>query len=65
MYVKKKNILVAQEESDIGVTIGSDLKHGKDCKSACIKASTMFGFISRNFERKTLRVMLSPWNSLV
>lgn len=56
---------VVQEERDLGVTISSDLKQIKHCKSACKKANTMLGFISRNFEYKTPGVMLSLYNSLV
>ncbi len=54
-----------QEEKDLGVTISTDLKHTKHCKSACKKANTMLGFIARNFEYKTPRVMLTLYNSRV
>ena len=60
-----KPLQVVQEESDLGVTISSDLKHTRHCKTACKKANTMLGFIARNFEYKTPEVMLSLYNSMV
>ena len=56
---------VVQEEVDLGVTISSDLKFTKNCKSACKKANQMLGFIARNFDYKTPGVMLTLYNSLV
>ncbi len=47
-------IQTVQKEKDLWVTISSDLKHTKHCKSACKKANTMLGFIARNFEYKGL-----------
>ncbi len=52
-----------QEERDLGVTIISDLKQIRHCKTACKKANTMLGFIARNFEYKTPGVMLTLYNS--
>ncbi len=54
-----------QEKKDIGVTISSDLKHTKHCKSAYKKVNTMLGFIARNFEYKTPGVMLTLYISLI
>ncbi len=64
-YMHGTYLHVLQEESDLGVTISSDLKHADHCKEAYNKANTMFGFISRNFEYKTPEVMLSFYNSMV
>ncbi len=47
------------EESDLGLTISSDLKPTKNCKAACKKANTILGFIARNFICKTPEVMLT------
>ncbi len=58
-------LLVVKEESDLGVTISSDLKHANHCKNAYNKANIMLGFISRYFEYKTPEVMLSLYNSMV
>ena len=60
-----KPLQAVQEESDLGVTISSDLKHTKHCKAACKKANTMLGFIARNFEYKTPEVVLTLYNSMV
>ncbi len=56
---------VVKGESDLGVTISSDLKHVNHCKNAYNKANTMLGFISRKFEYKTPEVMLSLYNSMI
>ncbi len=56
---------VVEEESDLGVTISSDLKHANHCKNAYNKANTMLGFISRDFSYKTPEVIVSLYNSLV
>ncbi len=56
---------VVQEERGLVVTISSDFKQTKHCKSACKKGNTMLGFIARNFEYKTPGVMLSLYISLV
>ncbi len=56
---------VVKEESDLGVTISSDLKHANHCKKAYNKANTILRLISRNFKYKTPEVMLSLFNSMV
>ncbi len=60
-----KPLQTVQEEKDHGVTISSDLKHTKHCKSASKKADAMLGFNARNLEYKTPRVMLTLYNSVV
>ncbi len=51
------------EESDVRVTISSDLKSTKHCKSACKRANTMLGVIANNLEYKTPEIMMSFYNS--
>ncbi len=48
-----------QEGKDLEVTISSDLRQTKHCKTACNKANTMLGFIGKNLEYKTPEVMLT------
>ncbi len=57
-YMAGNPLQAVKEESDLGVTISSDLKHANHCKNAQNKANTMLGVISRNFEYKTPVVML-------
>lgn len=47
-----KPLKIVQEESDLGVTISSDLKQTAHCKKTYNKANAFFGFIARNFECK-------------
>ncbi len=56
---------VLKEESDLGVTISSDLEHANHCRKVYNKANTMLVFISRIFTYKTLEVILSLYNSMV
>ncbi len=63
--MQSKPLKAVNEESDLGVTISSDLKFAKHCKSTCKKANTMLGFITGNFKYKTPEVMLSLKKSLV
>ncbi len=60
-----KPLQVVQEERDLGVTISSDLKQTRHCKTACKKANTKSGFKARNFEYKTPGIMLTLYDSLV
>ncbi len=64
-YMRGNHLQVVKEESNLRVTISSDIKHANHCKNADNKANTMLGFISRNFEYKTPEVMLSLHNSMV
>ncbi len=64
-YMRGNPLQVLKQESDLGVTINSDLKHANHFKEAYSKADTMLGFITRNFEYKTPEVMLSLYNSMV
>lgn len=52
-----KPLQVVQEESDLGVTSSSDLKHAEHSKLAYKRASKILGFISRIFEYNTPVVM--------
>ncbi len=63
-YMGGEPLQKVQEEKDLEITISSDLKHTKHCKSACKKANTMLVFIARN-EYKTPGVRLTLYNSLV
>ncbi len=56
--MRGKPLRIVTEESDLWVTISCDLKPKKNCKTACKKANTILGFISRNFVCKTPEVML-------
>lgn len=60
-----KPLQVVQEESDIGVTISSNLKHAKHCKQAYGKTNTVLRYMARNFECKTLEVTLTLYNLMV
>ncbi len=66
-YMRGNPLQVVKEDSHLGVTISSDLKHANHLKKkeAYNKANTIFRFISRNFEYKTPGVMLSLYNSVV
>ncbi len=44
-YMRRNPLQVAQEESDLGVTISSDLNRQSIVKKAYNKANTMRGFI--------------------
>ncbi len=63
--MRGRPLQIVNEESDLGVTISSDLKYSKHCKMACKKANTMLGFIARNFDYKTPEVVLKLYNSMV
>ncbi len=54
-----KPLRTVNEESDLGVTISSDLKITQNCKAACKKANTILGFVARNFLFKTPEAMIT------
>ncbi len=54
-----------KKKRDIGVTISSDLKQIKYCKTDYEKDNTMLAFITTNFEYKTPGIMLTMYKWLV
>jgi hypothetical protein len=50
---------------DLGVTISNDLKPSKQCLEAVKQANRMLGLISRSFEFKSQKVILTLYNALV
>jgi hypothetical protein len=54
-----------EKEVDLGITITSDLKPGRQCVVVIKKANKLIGFIGRSFEYKSENVILTLYNSLV
>ena len=52
-------------ETDLGVTISSNLKPSQQCSEVVKKANKIIGFIGRSFEHKSKEVILTLYNSLV
>ena len=63
--MQNKSLTEVQQEKDLGVIISNDLKTSSHCLAASKKANMMLGFIKRNFEHKTPKVMTQLYTSLV
>ena len=48
-----------------GITISNDLKPDKHCSDVVKKANKLVGFISRTFDYKSEKVILTLYNALV
>ena len=59
------NLEAVDCHKDLGVIISKNLKFDKQCKEACRRANMNLGFIARNFEFKSKKIVLPLYKSIV
>ena len=60
-----QQLIVTEEQSDLGITITRDLKWQKQTENSCKTANRVLLFIARNFNYKSTELMLPLYKSIV